>query len=172
MKKSNPLKWIILAIAVAINVFIIVNACISGPTSAQESGNVSTLIANIINAFVKDTINESNFEIFAFNVRKLVGHFAVFVFDGFFSSLAFYLFLKDNKFGRWYWLTSFSLGFGLIVAMVSELIQIFTPERYGTWGDIAIDFSGYILGFVIIFSCLLFFDFIDIRKETNIEDLE
>ena len=154
MKKSGIARWVILAVAIAINVFIIVNACITGSVSAQESGNVSRFIASIINTFVPNAINDGNFDQFTSVIRKLVGHFGLFAVDGVFSTLAFHLFLKETKFNNPYWTLGGSLTFGFIVAGVSEIIQIFTPDRYGTWADIGIDFGGYCLGFALTFLIL------------------
>lgn len=154
MKKSNIAKWVILAVAIAINVFIIVNACITGNVSAKESGNVSRFIASIINFFSPNAINDSNFDSFAAVIRKLVGHFGLFAFDAIFSTLAFHLFLKESKFKNPFWTIGGSLIFGFVIAAVSELIQIITPDRYGTWGDIGIDFGGYFLGFALTFLVL------------------
>ena len=50
MKRKKVLKWIILGIAIAINVFIIVNAFINGEASAKESNNLAHTTADVINA--------------------------------------------------------------------------------------------------------------------------
>ena len=167
MKKYNISAWIILVVALAINAFIIVNACLNGTISSQESGRLSTFLASIINVFSPNSINDGNFNEFAFMIRKMVGHFGLFAFDGIFSSLAFYLFLKDTKLKSPFYLIGFSLGLGFVVAAVSELIQIFTPDRYGSWGDIGIDFGGYLLGFGLLFAVLIFANFISFKKEQN-----
>lgn len=168
MKKFSISAWIILLVALAINTFIIVNACLNGTISSQESGRLSSFLASIINAFAPNSITDANFSEFAFIVRKMVGHFGLFACDGIFSSLAFHLFLKETKLKSPFYLIGFSLGFGFVVAAVSELIQIFTPDRYGSWGDIGIDFGGYLLGFGLLFAVLIFANFISFKKEQNI----
>lgn len=168
MKKSSILKWIFLTLTVAVNVFIIVNACINGTVSSQESGWFSKTFASVINFFSPNYITDANFDNFAAIIRKLVGHFGLFALDGFVSTLTAYEFLKDSKFKNNLVLFGSSLLLGLLVAGVSELIQIFTPDRYGSFFDILIDFGGFILGFGIAISILLFESLIPFKKEENI----
>ena len=168
MKKFNPYKWTFFVIAIAINAFILVNAFINGTISSQESGNFSRFTANFINIFFPNAINETNFDNFAFVLRKLVGHFGIFVLNGIFTTLTLYQFLKETKFKNGWFLFAFSLPFGLFVAGLSEMIQIFVPDRYGTWGDIGIDFGGYVLGFIATVLVLFFAKFIYFKKEENI----
>ena len=161
-------KWIILIFAVAINAFIIVNACMNGTMSAQESGRFSHFVATILNFFSPNFINDGNFNNFAGIIRKLVGHFGLFAINGIFSTLSFYLFLKDSKLKSIYYSISFSLGLGFIVAAISELIQIFTPDRFGSWLDILIDFSGFFLGFGLTLAVLSYWNFVQFKKAENI----
>lgn len=168
MKKSSILKWIFLTLTVVVNVFIIVNACINGTVSSQESGWFSKTFASVINFFSPNYITDANFDNFAAITRKLVGHFGLFALDGFVSTLTAYEFLKDSKFKNNLVLFGSSLLLGLLVAGVSELIQFFTPDRYGSFFDILIDFGGFILGFGIAISILLFESLIPFKKEENI----
>ena len=172
MKESSPAKRIILAVAIAINAFIIINASINGTISAQESGRFSHFFAGVVNFFSPGYVTDANFDQFASVIRKLAGHFALFGLNGIFTSLSFYLFLKDTKFGKVLYVGIFSLATGLVVAIVSEIIQIFTPDRYGTWGDIGIDFAGYFLGFVAVICVLLFAGMIKFKNDENIQDLQ
>ena len=167
MKKFNPYKWTFLGLAVAINLFIIVNSCINGTISSQESGSFSQFTANFINIFFPNTITDANFDSFAFGLRKLVGHFGIFLLNGIFTTLTFYQFLKDTKFKNALFILVFSLSLGLSVACLSEMIQIFTPDRYGTWGDIGIDFGGYVLGFGATFLILILAKYTTFKKEAN-----
>lgn len=160
-------KWIILALAVAVNIFIIVNACMNGTMSAQESGRFSRFVAGFLNFFSPNYINEGNFDSFASIIRKLAGHFGLFCIDGILSTLSFHLFLKDTKISSWI-TVGISLVLGFVIASISELIQIFTPDRYGSWLDILIDFSGYLLGFLLLSAVLFYIDFITFEKKKNI----
>ena len=155
MKKRNIVKWIMLGLAVATNIFILVNGFVVGEASARESGNISRFLASIINFFIHDAINDGNFDTFASVMRKLIGHFGLFAVDGVFTTLSFYYFVNEKKWCRFYWLILMSLATGFIVAALSELAQLITPDRYGTWTDIGIDFGGYFLGFSIVFLVLV-----------------
>ena len=155
MKKQIFLKWFIFAISLAINLFILINAFINGETSAKESNTIAHAAAEVINAIKPETVTSANFEQFSFFLRKAVGHFGLFVFSGVFSSWATYLFSKDTKVGYFLSQATMDLSFGFVVATLSEFIQIFTDGRSGAWADVGIDFSGFFLGFLIIFLIFL-----------------
>ena len=53
MNKEKFLKWFILSIAIAINLFIIINAFINGNASAKESNGLAQTFANILNFLKK-----------------------------------------------------------------------------------------------------------------------
>ena len=156
MKKYQFLKWFIFSIAVAINLFILINAFINGEASAKESNTIAHTTADVINAVKPETITPSNFDQFAFNLRKTVGHFGLFAFSGAFSTWALYLFVKDTKVGYFLWQMLITLGFGFLLALISEFVQIFVDGRTGAWTDVGIDFSGYFIGFSLLFLIFLF----------------
>lgn len=85
-------------------------------------------------------------------VRKIIGHFMLFFVTGVLGVVSIFLFFYDKK---RYLLISVSLVYGLILAMLSEFLQIFVGQRGPSWNDVGIDFLGYFLGclftFVILF---------------------
>ena len=155
MKKQQFLKWFILSIAIAINLFILINAFINGEASAKESNTIAHTTADVINTIKPETITPENFDHFAFNLRKAVGHFGLFALSGGFSTWALYLFVKDTKVGYFLWQMLMTLGFGFILALISEFVQIFVDGRTGVWTDVGIDFSGYFIGFSLVFLIFL-----------------
>ena len=155
MKKALFLKWFIFSIAVAINLFILINAFITGDVSAKESNTIAHTAADVINTIKPETITPQNFDRFAFDIRKAFGHFGLFALSGGFSTWAFYLFLKDCKIGYFVWLILISSGLGFLLAVLSEFIQIFIKGRTGAWTDVGIDFSGFFLGIFVVFIVLL-----------------
>ena len=155
MNKEKFLKWFILSIAIAINLFIIINAFINGEVSAKESNTIAHTTADVINTVKPETITPQNFDRFAFDLRKAVGHFGLFALSGLFSSWATYLFSKDTKAGYFLSQAIMDLSFGFIVALLSEFVQIFIDGRTGAWADVGIDFAGFFLGFLIIFQVFL-----------------
>ena len=88
-------------------------------------------------------INKNNFVDFNHTIRKIFGHAALFMVTQIFTLLAFYMFYPERK---WYVWTSMSLGEGLFISGLSELIQFFVPSRTGAWLDVLIDFSGVVVG--------------------------
>lgn len=92
-------------------------------------------------------INDQNFSNFQMLVRKALGHFTLFFVNGVFGFLTFYLFLKDNKLIQ---IIIGSLSVGLFFASVSELIQRFVPGRAGTFTDVLINFSGYLVATLLL----------------------
>ncbi len=149
-KKYLILTIIVTALAIAFNIFIVVQASLNGSMSTSSSGIAVNFFKSIINAFHKDAINESNIDTFRHVIRKLIGHFSFFMISGLLSSLAIHLSSAYlNKYKYWYGVI-FSLCFGLFLAGLTELIQSFIPSRSGQITDVLIDFSGYILGTGII----------------------
>lgn len=155
MKKKNILKWIILAIALAINVFILVNAFINGESSAKESNTVAEGAAVVVNTISENTVTDENFSQFAFNIRKLFGHFGLFALSGVFTTWALYLFVKDSKVQYFACELGITFGFGFMWACLSEFAQLFTKDRSGSWTDVGIDFGGYFIGVLLVFLILL-----------------
>lgn len=155
MKKKQILKWFILAIAVAINLFILINAFINGEASAKESNVIAHTAADVINTIKPETITPENFPKFAFDLRKLVGHYGLFAFSGGFSTWALYLFIKDTKVGYFLWQLLMTSGFGILMALISEFTQIFVDGRTGAWADVGIDVGGYFSGVFLVFLIFL-----------------
>lgn len=155
MKKYDILKWVILAIAIAINLFILINAFINGEVSAKESDTVAHTAADVINTVKPDTITPSNYKQFSFDIRKVFGHFLLFALSGGFTTWAAYLFLNKAKLGYFVWLLCLTFAFGFALACITELTQNFVPGRTGTWLDIGIDSGGYFIGVFPVILILL-----------------
>ena len=155
MKARKILFYIFLTIAIAINVLIIVESCIGGEGSASQSISVSESIASAIeNMFPNASIDHAAFHS---AIRKVVGHFLLFGLSGIFTSLTFLL--NDYLMNKFKWKNIiFIASIGLLVAIVSELIQYFTPGRYGALLDIFIDYSGYVFfgGITYLITILIF----------------
>ena len=143
------IKWIVLGLAIAVNVFIIVNACIPGPQSSEESKWIVEPVANAINAIKEDTINSSNYDNFSSFMRKFVGHFSLFGLSGVLTTFSFKFFYYD-KYQKYPLFIVFSSISGLFLAILTELIQSFVPGRSGEMVDVLIDVSGYLIGVLVI----------------------
>lgn len=155
MKKYLFLKWFIFSIAVAINLFILINAFISGDVSAKESNTIAHTAADVINTIKPETITPTNFPTFAFNLRKAVGHFGLFALSGGFTTWSLYLFVKDKKIGYFLWQLLMTFGFGITLAAITEIAQLGVKGRSGTFMDVGIDFLGYFSGVFLVFLIFL-----------------
>ena len=148
-KAHKVIKWIVLSLAIAVNLFIIVNACIPGAQSSRESNWIVEPVANIINSIKEDTINASNYDSFSSFIRKFVGHFSLFGLSGILTSLSFKFFYYNKRY-KVVFLSIFSALVGILLAFLSELIQLVVPGRSGELLDVAIDLAGYFIGELII----------------------
>ena len=103
-----------------------------------------------MNTVAPGTVTPENHDSFALFIRKAFGHFGLFSISGLLSSLAIYLSIKPMKWSKNYLMIIISLVFGLFMGILTEVIQLNVPGRSGQFTDVLIDFSGYILGFLII----------------------
>ena len=153
MKKSR-VDWILfiifLVLALAINAYIIYHACLNGAKSSAASEGVVEVSENVVNTVKPNTITEANHDSFATFIRKAFGHFGLFVISGFFTSLAVFLLLNMTSSSQHYINAVIGLSLGLLLAIITETIQLFVEGRSGEITDILIDFSGYLLGALIV----------------------
>lgn len=77
--------------------------------------------------------------------RKLVGHFGAFMLLAC-AATPFFLVAFDKK--KWLYSAPAAVGHGLLLAVTTELIQLFVPGRSGNWKDVWTDFRGYLYGFL------------------------
>ena len=141
MKARKILFYIFLILSIATNILIIVEACIGGAGSAGQSASLSAWFMHILES-IGITITDK--ETFHAVFRKVVGHFLLFGFSGAFTMLS--LVMNDYLMNKFKWVTTmFCLALGVMVAVTSELIQVFVPERAGTFTDVFIDLAGFVL---------------------------
>ncbi len=164
MKLSKKyLIWTIIVsvLALAINVYIIVHSCLNASQSSDASKGVVDMMENVVNTIAPGTVTPSNYDSFATFIRKAFGHFGLFMVSGLLTSISIYLICHPLKGSKYWMLISISLEFGLLLALITETIQLNVPGRSGELLDVLIDFAGYLLGFLIIFLIL----FLIIRKQ-------
>lgn len=156
-KRFKAARWILLVFTVLWTAYIIYHSCMDATASSGASQGLVHLLQNMINTLFPNAINESNIDAFHTFVRKFIGHFMMFVIDGFFVSWTIYLFnVEKMKTRQFYIGIIVSLIFGLLLASSTEFIQLYTPGRSGEFKDVMIDFGGYLLGFLILFLiCLI-----------------
>ena len=142
-------------LAVAINAYIIMHACLDAAQSTKASSGVVEVTEEVVNTVAPGTVTPENHDSFATFVRKAFGHFGLFVISGLFSSLAIFFSINPFRWSKYYMSIIFSLEFGLIMGLTTELIQLGVPGRSGELADVLIDFSGYLLGFLIVLLILV-----------------
>ena len=110
-----------------------------------------------ISITAKDTINEDNYRDFHKSFRKSIGHFALFFVTAIFGMIFLYTYFEDIR--KIWILGAISLGTGIFVAGISELIQYFIPSRGGVLLDVGIDSLGYLIGTLVTIGiiCLIWF---------------
>jgi len=153
--KSFYFFRIFLLLSIILNAFILINAFIPGDESAATSFWVADIFATVINLFKANTIDIDNMMTFSYFVRKLVGHFGLFLCDGIFIGITFYVYSSINHKPNFWFSTLFILLMGAFFASVSETIQIFIPGRVGSINDFLIDLGGYLLALIVLFLILL-----------------
>ena len=169
MKYSKKyLIWtiIVTVLAVAINAYIIMHSCLDAMKSTEASTGVVQVAEDVVNTVSPGTVTPENHDSFASFIRKAFGHFGLFVISGLLSSIAFYLWLKPLSWSKHYWIAAIGLTFGLSIGILTEVIQLNVPGRSGEFTDVLIDFSGYLLGALII-SFILFIIFINKNKKSS-----
>ena len=153
MKVSKSyLIWtiIVCVLALAINAYIIMHSCLDAIESTKASSGVVEVTEEVINTISPGTITPENHDSFALFIRKAFGHFGLFAISGLFTPLAAFLVLNPLKGSKHIYNIIIGLSIGLLIAIITETIQLFVEGRSGEFTDILIDFSGYLLGALIV----------------------
>ena len=170
MKKGSKLYWfitiIVIILAVAINGYIIMHSCLDAAESTKASQGVVEVAEDVVNTVRPETITPENHDSFASFIRKAIGHFGLFVVSGLLTPLALYLSLSPFSWAKHYINVMFSLAVGLFMGILTESIQLSVPGRSGEIKDVLIDFSGYLLGTLII-GLILFLVIRKLRKKVS-----
>ena len=158
INKRNVLIVITMVLALATSVFILVQAGLDSAKSTEQSGMVVEVIETVVDTIAPGTIDETNIEEFSGAVRKIVGHFLLFSVAGFFATWSILLLLENvtKKSKLWFLNIATPIGYGILLAVISEVMQLFASGRSGEFRDVLIDSGGYLLGAVIIFIILFF----------------
>lgn len=157
-----------MVLAVATSIFILVQAGLDSAKSTEQSGMVVEVIETVVDIIAPGTINETNIDEFSGAVRKVVGHFLLFSIAGFFATWSILLLLENvtKKSKLWFLNIAIPIGYGILLASISEFMQLFASGRSGEIRDVLIDSGGYLLGAIIIF-VILFFIFRKNHRQNN-----
>ena len=144
------------------------HSCLDAAESTKASSGVVEVSEEVVNTVSPGTITPENHDSFATFIRKAFGHFGLFAISGLLTSLAVYLAFNPMKWSKYWLLIIIALVFGLGMGFLTEGIQLSVPGRSGELKDVLIDFSGYVLGFLIILLILFFI----IRKQRKNQKLK
>lgn len=139
-EKSRKTLWICLALTLLWILFIFTHSLQNSETSSQRSAFLWEVLLKIIPSLSHSFL------------RKL-GHLAEFTVLGCLLGSLFRLeslpagLMRLSEGLRRYVLPAYG---GLVVAFCDEIIQTFVPGRSGEFRDVAIDFSGILLGIIMV----------------------
>lgn len=140
MKKY--LKYIYLTIYILIITLIFIYALRDATESSSDSGGITKILLSLLETFNLENI--INVNTLSRLVRKLIGHFGLFFVCGFFGVNTFINFITNKKYS-----IILNLITGLLIAIISELLQLIPVGRSCQISDMLIDYSGYLLICVI-----------------------
>ena len=145
------LPWVLLAATVLWCGFIWHFSLASGTESAQTSGGV----VEALNELLESVGSEAQFE--HTTVRKMA-HFCEFAVLGVLAALTLVLF-------RFPHVVPWALWAVFAVGCVDELLQLLSPDRGPSFGDVLLDTAGGLAGIVFVCGALLLFYALCARKE-------
>ncbi len=175
MEKKKIFAWIALLCFVAFSAFLVYEASMPGEVSSEHSGTVSNAIQDATEKVetavggggegsLSDKIT-TNFSEFAYMVRKGIGHFGAFALLAMLGTFAFFVLAPDKASG-----VTVALLLGVIVATLTEYIQLHVEGRYGSFDDVMLDSAGYFAGF--IFTVLIGIVVYLVKKSKNKKDVQ
>ena len=174
---NRIIKYTFLTIYILIIIVLIVESLKSGEESAKISNDVTDVIVDIVentntdipdiivDKFIEEEINNDEIESlrtsnnFKYFIRKLFGHFGAYFILGFITFITFNIFWS-NKTKTLIW----SLIFGVVFSIITELLQFIPIGRYPSVKDVVINFTGYINGTLIILVIYIVYTKIKERK--------
>ena len=134
---------------IIVNAFIIYQSCLPDVSSKSWSDAVVDVIKAITNGNIDSSTPITPTLSWGKFIRKMIGHFSLFGLDGVVTFLYFYYLDIDTKHKYKYLLFFLSIALGILLAVITESLQLIIPGRYGDIIDTLIDIGGYIFGFVI-----------------------
>ena len=126
----------------------------NGEQSSQTSGTVGEIVATAADSIgIHVDKNSDSYKNF---IRKMFGHFGLF-FATSLDAVLVTLLLKNNPHVKRI-VSYVFLGYGLILATITEIIQTQAGERSGQFVDVLIDYAGFIipLGIYLLSSFIIY----------------
>ena len=130
-------KWVYGILALVLSALVIYTSLNTGATYDAAGGRIGAWINRYIFASSLNAEELNNLTGFG---AKFIGHFWLFAFTGLFT----YLLCKQFPQKKTLFAALFLL-YGVILSSMGEVTQIFSEGRSPTFGDVVLDFSGFML---------------------------
>lgn len=150
------LKYLFLVLYIFITIIVFYKAFENAEQSTESSDKVTDTIVGAIDQITpgeESITNKVDIEDIKVWVRKGIGHFGVFALLGLFTTLTYYFFIKKQ-----YLSIIITILSGLLTAILSECIQLFSEGRVGSFADVILDFGGFIITFLITEVIIILFE--------------
>lgn len=150
------LKYLFLVLYIFITIIVFYKAFENAEQSTESSDKVTDTIVGAIDQITpgeESITNKVDIEDIKVWVRKGIGHFGVFALLGIFTTLTYYFFIKKQ-----YLSIIITILSGLLTAILSECIQLFSEGRVGSFADVILDFGGFIITFLITEVIIILFE--------------
>lgn len=149
MNKNNTIKNILLLILIILCItFIFSNSLMTGGQSLEESSKITRVIEKVVDILYKSNTPEKVTYFFKTtfdNILRDFAHVLEFLILGILTMLYSDKF-KITLFRRF----SFAILFCILIAIIDEMIQFFSPGRAFELYDLALDGLGSIIGGILI----------------------
>ncbi len=164
--KNKKLFYLFLSISIFIFILIIYFSLSNIKKSTAQSDVVTDVIVPVLppsnpitGEDLKPFYQSNEFKVL---IRKLIGHFGLFFAFSIFVNLTFMQTKLKNKI----FIIS-TLGIGLFVSCLSELLQLVAGGRSSNLKDIFIDYGGYLVAFSIFVIYLI----VKYKKQKKIKEV-
>ncbi len=145
---------------------IVYLSCANGVTSTAQSNVITEIIAESL-TYINVTIDPTSSEV-KHLVRKLIGHFGLFLVTGVFGIFSIILLRRNRRIKTFSFIALYI--FGAFIAIITEVIQMVSEGRGPSANDSMINLSGYSIPFVIYLIYMIYIHYKE-KKEGYLLEL-
>lgn len=145
---------------------IVYLSCANEVTSTAQSNVITEIIAESL-TYINVTIDPTSSEV-KHLVRKLIGHFGLFLVTGVFGIFSIILLRRNRRIKTFSFIALYI--FGAFIAIITEVIQMVSEGRGPSANDSMINLSGYSIPFVIYLIYMIYIHYKE-KKEGYLLEL-
>jgi VanZ family protein len=150
LKKSGGFfyhyRFLFLFFFISINVFITIQGLLDADASSQVSSGVTEVIIDVVEGVIPPSqLTPDFYESIVIIVRKGIGHIGLNFVSGLFLMMTLLGFAESNRIEIYYFIS------GLLLSIYGESLQIFALGRGPMFEDIAYNFLGFLLAFILYY---------------------